>query len=185
MTTLTNEQLATQAIAGCRASRDLLIERNKPLAIGIASRYMNRRNNDDMIANAIVGLVIAVDTYNPNKGAMFSSYAHTCITNQVFHSMRRERSQTNVRVRLCNATTQSMFVVNDERDQLDLSSIDVKALLDRADLTPVERRVIEGRYGINGERMTLVQLGEQEGCSHQRVQQMEKQILSRLRSLIV
>jgi RNA polymerase sigma-B factor len=58
------------------ASRDELVERFLPLARQLARRY--QRGNeplDDLIQVASIGLVKAVDRYDPARGTAFSSYA--------------------------------------------------------------------------------------------------------------
>ena len=61
---------------GEMAARDELVERFLPLARQLARRY--QRGNeplDDLIQVASIGLVKAVDRYDPERGTAFSSYA--------------------------------------------------------------------------------------------------------------
>src|SRR4051795_13697781 len=61
---------------GDTAARDELVERFLPLARQLARRY--QRGNeplDDLIQVASIGLVKAVDRFDPSRGAAFSSYA--------------------------------------------------------------------------------------------------------------
>ena len=62
--------------SGERAARDELVERFLPLARQLARRY--QRGNeplDDLVQVASIGLVKAVDRYDPERGTAFSSYA--------------------------------------------------------------------------------------------------------------
>src|SRR3954462_12356305 len=61
---------------GDTAARDELVERFLPLARQLARRY--QRGNeplDDLIQVASIGLVKAVDRFDPSRGSAFSSYA--------------------------------------------------------------------------------------------------------------
>src|SRR3712207_2106924 len=61
---------------GEMAARDELVERFLPLARQLARRY--QRGNeplDDLVQVASIGLVKAVDRFDPERGTAFSSYA--------------------------------------------------------------------------------------------------------------
>lgn len=55
---------------------DALIKSNLPMAVKIAKKH--RRNGvdiEDLTAEAVTGIIRAVDTFNPEKGASFTTYA--------------------------------------------------------------------------------------------------------------
>jgi RNA polymerase sigma-B factor len=71
------------------SARRQLIERSLPLARRLASRY--RRDNvalDDLVQVASVGLVKAVDGFDPGRGVAFSTYAVPTITGELKRHFR-------------------------------------------------------------------------------------------------
>ena len=59
----------------CPASRERMIRSNLRLVVAVAKRYMNRGLSlQDLIEEGNVGLVKAVEGFNPDMGARFSTY---------------------------------------------------------------------------------------------------------------
>jgi RNA polymerase sigma-B factor len=74
--TPTDRQLAERTRAGDPHTRHMLIERYLPLARTLALRYRDSVEPlDDLIQVASVGLIKAVDRWEPERGFVFSSYA--------------------------------------------------------------------------------------------------------------
>jgi RNA polymerase nonessential primary-like sigma factor len=71
-------------------SRRLLIQSNLRLAVHIARRYSNRGiPMTDVIQDANVGLIKAVERFDPTKGFRFSTYAYWWISEEVKRCMKR------------------------------------------------------------------------------------------------
>ena len=69
--------------------RERLIERHLPLARSVAYRYRyTPQPLDDLFQVASVGLVKAVDAFDPQRGTAFSTYAVPTILGELRHHMR-------------------------------------------------------------------------------------------------
>jgi RNA polymerase sigma-B factor len=67
-----------------RAAREELIERFMPLARKLAARYRNPHESlDDLVQVAALGLIGAVDRFDPERGVAFSSFAVPTILGEI------------------------------------------------------------------------------------------------------
>ena len=84
-----DDRLLRQARAGDRRAREEMIERYLPLATRLALRY--RRGTDpadDLVQVAAVGLVKAVDRFDPARGVPFPAFAAPTIQGELRHHLR-------------------------------------------------------------------------------------------------
>src|SRR3954453_21465654 len=82
-------QLWIRARAGDLAARDRLIERHMPLARSLAVQYRHAREPlDDLCQVANLGLVKAVDRFDPDRGIAFTSYAVPTILGELKRHFR-------------------------------------------------------------------------------------------------
>ena len=70
------KELVTRIGRGDKAAKDKLIESNLRLAVSIAKKYQgNGLTLMDLIQEANIGLLIALDKFEPERGYRFSTYA--------------------------------------------------------------------------------------------------------------
>jgi RNA polymerase sigma-B factor len=71
-----------------RKLRNELVEMHMGLAAHVARRYSRGRNDDDLRQVAMVGLVKAVDRFDPRRGVAFSAYAGRTIEGELKRHFR-------------------------------------------------------------------------------------------------
>ena len=78
------KQCLEEMAQGNQAARQRLIEHNLRLVAHIIKKYYASQNDqEDLISIGTIGLIKAVDTFDPEKGIRLSSYASRCIENAI------------------------------------------------------------------------------------------------------
>lgn len=73
---------------GDKEARSVLIERNLRLVAHIAKKFEGSgEDQDDLISIGTIGLIKAVNTYDPGKGTKLATYAAKCIENDSLKSI--------------------------------------------------------------------------------------------------
>ncbi|MDZ4836269.1 MAG: sigma-70 family RNA polymerase sigma factor [Candidatus Melainabacteria bacterium] len=88
LTAVDEKDLATRAKSGDRQARSLLVESNLRLVVSIAKKYLKRGMAlQDLIQEGNVGLLRAVDKFDPERGFRFSTYATWWIKQAITRSI--------------------------------------------------------------------------------------------------
>ena len=70
-------------------AKNILIERNLRLVAHVAKKYSNvDEEMEDLISIGTIGLIKAVDTFDPEKNNRLAAYAARCIDNAILSQMR-------------------------------------------------------------------------------------------------
>lgn len=81
---------------GDKNARGILIEKNLRLVSHIVKKYYSKTNDtDDLISIGTIGLIKAIDSYNPDKKVKLATYASRCIENEVLMHFRSGKKQAN------------------------------------------------------------------------------------------
>lgn len=77
-------------------ARNELIEHNLRLVAYIVNKhYGDSREQEDLISIGTIGLIKAAETFDPDKAISFSTYASTCIRNQIKMYFRKIKHKSN------------------------------------------------------------------------------------------
>ena len=88
--------LLNKAVAdGMTASlRRVLIERNLRLVVYIARKFENTGIYiEDLISIGTIGLIKAINTFDPTKNIKLATYASRCIENEILMYLRKTSNQ--------------------------------------------------------------------------------------------
>ena len=178
------------------AVRTTLIEHNLRLVVFIARKFDNTGIMlEDLISIGTIGLIKAINTFNPAKKIKLATYASRCIENEILMYLRRN-NKTKMEVSIDeplnvdwdgNELLLSDILGTDE-DIIykDLEHEVDKKLLTRAMtiLTDREKMIIELRFGINqkeGKEKTQKEVADMLGISQSYISRLEKKIIKRLK----
>ncbi len=79
---------------GERSARDRLIRHNLRLVAHVAKKYYAAAaTQDDLVSIGTIGLIKAVDTFDPARRVRFASYASQCIENEMRMYLRHARRE--------------------------------------------------------------------------------------------
>ena len=173
--------------------RRTLIERNLRLVVFIARKFENTGVMlEDLISIGTIGLIKAVNTFDPQKKIKLATYASRCIENEVLMFLRRF-SRTRVEVSL-----DEPLKTDWDGNELLLSDVlgtdgDIvcRGMEESAErqmlfaalsrLSPREQKIMNLRFGLGGQpEMTQKEVADVLGISQSYISRLEKRILHRL-----
>ena len=183
--------------AGDRSARQKLIEHNLRLVAHVSKKYSAAvPDADDLISIGTIGLIKAVDTFRAEKCSKFSSYAATCIQNEILMYLRSgKKSALDISVnepvdtdRNGNVLTLMDIIAVEDTISDDIDTrIKCERLrrIVREELDETERMIITRRYGLDGRKpLTQREIAAKLHISRSYVSRIEKRILEKIRSRI-
>ncbi len=177
--------------------RTILIERNLRLVVYIARKFENTGVGvEDLISIGTIGLIKAVNTFNPEKNIKLATYASRCIENEILMYLRR-----NNKVRMEVSFDEPLNIDWDGNELLlsDILGTDndtiYRFLEEEVDkdllrlalgkLSKRERRIMELRFGLTtGQEKTQKEVADILGISQSYISRLEKRIIVRLKKEI-
>lgn len=173
--------------------RSTLIERNLRLVVYIARKFENTGIGlEDLISIGTIGLIKAVNSFNPEKKIKLATYASRCIENEILMVLRRSsklRMEVSLDQPLNTDWDGNELLLSDilgtEPDLVsrELDESVEKQLLHVAisRLDSRERHIVGLRYGlIDGREHTQKEVADMMGISQSYISRLEKRIIRQL-----
>ncbi len=181
-------------------AKKALIEHNLRLVVYIAKKFDNTGVGvEDLISIGTIGLIKAINTFNPDKKIKLATYASRCIENEILMYLRRT-NKTKLEVSIDEPLNVDWDgnelllsdILGTEEDTIykDLETEVENKLLFKAinKLSGRERMIVKMRYGIgslDGEEKTQKEVADMLGISQSYISRLEKKIMQRLKKEIV
>ena len=178
----------------------MLIEHNLRLVVYIAKKFDNTGVGvEDLISIGTIGLIKAINTFNPEKKIKLATYASRCIENEILMYLRRN-NKTKMEVSIDEPLNVDWDgnelllsdILGTEEDTIykDLENeVEQKLLLKAISrLSGRERTIIQMRFGLgtpDGEEKTQKEVADMLGISQSYISRLEKKIMQRLRREMV
>lgn len=182
---------------GDKGVKSVLIERNLRLVVYIARKFENTGVGiEDLVSIGTIGLIKAVNTFDPSKKIKLATYASRCIENEILMYLRRNnktRSEVSFDEPLNIDWDGNELLLSDvlgtENDIIYKyieEEVDKKLLhLALQKISGRERRIMELRFGLgDGTEKTQKEVADLLGISQSYISRLEKRIIKRLRKEI-
>lgn len=175
-------------------AKNSLVEHNLRLVVYIAKKFENTNICiEDLISIGTIGLIKAVNTFNPEKKIKLATYASRCIENEILMYLRKYNARKS------EVSFDEPLNVDWDGNELLLSDVlgtegnTVEANMEEEAeiellkgammrLGEREREIINLRYGLSGrQEKTQKEVADLLGISQSYISRLEKRIMARLK----
>ena len=181
---------------GDQEAREILINRNMRLVAHVIKKYQSPDYEmEDLLSVGTIGLIKAVNTFDPNKGSRLATYAAKCVENEILMLFRagkkfsREISIYDPIGTDKDGETVSLLDILEAEGKEALEQVilkqDIRMLYEayEQNLKDTEKTVIRMRYGLFGSREhTQREIADAMGISRSYVSRIEKRAIEKLKA---
>lgn len=178
-------------------ARKTLIEHNLRLVVYIAKKFENTKIGlEDLVSIGTIGLIKAINTFNPEKNIKLATYASRCIENEILMYLRKNhnsKSEVSIDEPLNVDWDGNELLFSDvlgtdddvtsrrmeENTDRQLLSIAIRKL------SPREKKIMQMRFGLSDtDEKTQKEVADALGISQSYISRLEKRIISKLKKEI-
>ena len=178
-------------------AKNVLVERNIRLVVYISRKFENTGISiEDLISIGSIGLIKAVNTFDPDKNIKLATYASRCIENEILMFIRKN-SKIKMEISFDEPLnidwdgnelllsdilgTEENVTQNNIEKEVDFQLLNMA--MDH--LNKREKTIVELRFGLhNGDSKTQKEVAEEMNISQSYISRLEKKILKRLKKEI-
>ena len=187
-------EVISKCKAGDKEARDMLVVHNLRLVAHIVKKYYtSNKDVEDLISIGTIGLIKAIDTFDPDKGIRLATYASRCIENELlmmFRSGKKQSKEVFIYEPIGSDKEGHYISLADILESVDIDVVDKIEKENNIDhlykiiddvLTEREKKIIVMRYGLNGnEPVTQKVIAKEIGISRSYVSRIEKKAIKKL-----
>ena len=175
-------------------AREKLITHNLRLVVYISKKFESTGICvDDLVSIGTIGLIKAVNTFNPEKNIKLATYASRCIENEILMYLRKTSQQRNeisidepLNIDWDGNELLLSDVIGTDSDEVGSrleSEVEKRLLIEAVDnLGGRERFIMQMRFGLlGGPEMTQKEVADIIGISQSYISRLEKRILKELK----
>ena len=193
-----------------KAQKDLLVTQNVGYVVTMAKQYAGRGVDfDDLVSEGNMAMTIAAAKYDPTRGNRFVSYAAPVIRHAMEEAIERQaglyriprndasREEKKRKMPLsvdepipvgAKTNFNLLSVLQDLNAQPTDGNMESREQLQRVrkaldTLDEREREVMKRYLGLDGEHLTMAQIGETMGLKRERIRQIRDKAIRKLRRI--
>ncbi len=182
---------------GDEKAKEILIHHNLRLVAYVVKKYSQADEADDLISVGSLGLIKAINTFEPDVGTQFSTYAAKCIENEILMLIRVNKKHKGI------ISIEDILTNNLDENEITLYDItypseeDIEKLVEdsiigkkldkilQETLNKREYDIICLRYGLNGKpALTQREVAAKLEISRSYISRLEKKALETIKNII-
>ena len=178
--------------------RDTLIAHNLRLVVYISKKFESTGiGTEDLVSIGTIGLVKAINTFNPEKNIKIATYASKCIENEILMFIRKTTSlklEVSIDEPLNTDSDGNELLLGDilgsDSDEVHrgIEAEEERLMIYRAieRLNERDKEIIVKRFGLFGTKeLTQKELADSLGISQSYISRLEKRIINQLKRDII
>ncbi|HEY3245162.1 MAG TPA: sigma-70 family RNA polymerase sigma factor [Phycisphaerae bacterium] len=170
------------------AVKNQIIRANLRLVVSIAKKHVGARPNFfEVVSDGNLSLMRAVEKFDFARGYRFSTYASWAIMKNYARTIPEQHYHVN---RYVTGQEELLDAIPDHRSDIpsteSLAGVRDVLVAGLNQLTPRERSIVAQHFGLTGDGsgQTLEELGNRLGVTKERVRQIEKRAIEKLREVL-